>query len=153
MPVSIDFNSIKSSLASAYRTVAATTSEWLGRAIVVIQPGTEKALPYLQDKRIAVASVVAVNLILYRVAIVFVDFVSYHFSSKYIRKCYVDTINTSLFIAALAVGVIAFSQYAKLPLSPLVIAGISLTSSCLLLIKQDYYTCNKSNCNHIEVRP
>jgi hypothetical protein len=148
MTVSIDFNSIKNSLTSTYRTVAAKTSEWLGRAIEVIQSGTEKALPYLQNKRIAVASLVAVNLILFRLGTVFHAFFN-RYAPAYIRKNYWHSITLSWYIGTIAFGVAAFSHYAKLPLSPMVITGITVASISLELVAQDFLKSPKSRRNVI----
>jgi hypothetical protein len=78
MTFNVDMNSIKNSVIAAYHTASAKVSDWAGRSITIIKTHTDKALPYLQDQRIAVASLVAVNLILIQIGDLF---------SHLVKKC------------------------------------------------------------------
>lgn len=116
MSLNISLSGIKNSLIAAYQTAAAKASEWMGRIVVVVKSKTETALPYLQDKRIATVSLVAVNLILFEIGKFFV----------LLRHTRVKGGGDLAVIAAVVtVGVTGFVKYTKIPFSPLVIASIS----------------------------
>jgi hypothetical protein len=127
MSLNIDLNAIKNGLEAAYYQVAAVAKKWIGRLVVVIKSGTENALPYLQDKRIAVISLIVTTLLLCEISNV---------SSRILQRCVpykkglqediLDGVDILVGIAILSIGVAKFAKYTKLPLSPLAIFGVSV---------------------------
>lgn len=135
MTLSIDVNEIKNRAISAYHTAAARISEWTGRMITILKSGAEKSLPYLQDKRIAAISLIAVTMLLILAA----EGVSYVVTRPLPKKTEVqvafrDLLGESAGLATIAGGVYAFSKYAKLPFTPLAIAGISATTFLVVVL-------------------
>lgn len=136
MTSNIDLNGIKTSLAGAYQRVAAKSSEWFGRLVTVLQSGTEKAIPYLQEPKFAVISLIAVTLLLCSLSNVF--------SRLWNKCCPADDLREEkitwrtpvnnvgdVIIGAgtIVAGIIAFTRYTKLPLSLSIIAGISVQTT------------------------
>lgn len=127
MTLNVDFNGIKTVLASAYQASATQANKWIGYSVAIIKSGIETALPYLQDKRIAAVSLIAVNFFLCECANI-----SHYFLHKYfpndtsLKRSIRDGFDVVGGIAIVAVGVTAFARYTKIPFSPLAILGISL---------------------------
>jgi hypothetical protein len=140
MTLSIDFNEIKNGAIAAYHTAAARISEWTGRMITILKSGVEKARPYLtpqtlQDKRIAAISLIAVTMLLILAA----EAVNYVVTrplpqNTEVQVAFRDLLGESAGLATIAGGVYAFSKYAKLPFTPLAIAGISATTFLVVVL-------------------
>lgn len=129
MSVNIDINGIKNNIVAAYNVAYAKASEWLGRAIVVIKSGTEAALPYLQDKRIAAVSLIVTTLFLSEIADVVYRLLDNHFpNDTALKRRFRDLAGATIGIAIVGSGVTAFAKYTKIPFSPLAIFGISFTT-------------------------
>lgn len=124
--MNIDFNNIKNLIVSGTLTVGNNIVLWGGRGIEIIKSGTIAALPYLKDKRIAVASLIAVNLILLALGELFSGIILYPFPNKTEgQKSIRAIISLVIGLTTSISGVVVFSKNANLPLSPMVITGIS----------------------------
>lgn len=133
MLMNIDFNEIKNSIISAYQTASVKVVEWSGRAVAVLKSGTEVALPYLQDKRIAVASLIGVTLILIEIGIIFGRMLTYCVPKETNRQIYFcDAVETIVGLGILGTGVAGFSKYANLPLGW---PAIAVTTGATLLVR------------------
>lgn len=127
MGYDIDLNSIKNGFYTAYHTASAKTSEWTGRAMAIIKSNTETALPYLQDKRIAAASLVAVNLILIQLGDFSGRFVNNRLPQRTEgQRAFGQTVELIIGLGTVIGGVYAFSKHTNLPFTPLAITGISV---------------------------
>lgn len=128
----IDLNVVKNSLITTCHTIVAKASEWKGRGIAVIQSGSQKALPYLQDKRIAVVSLVAMSLILIGIADLFSRVSNWLLNHKESVDALVET-------GIVIGGCIAFSKWAKMPIHPVAVGGIALATlwGVAKLLKED----------------
>ena len=62
--LNIHLTNVKEGLISTYHAVAGKSSEWLGRGVALIKSGIQEVLPHLQDQRVAIVSLVAMNLLL-----------------------------------------------------------------------------------------
>jgi hypothetical protein len=125
--MALELNGIKNGLVSGYHTAANQVGKWAGRAISFLKSGGQKALPYLQDKRIAVVSLIAVNLLLVECASLCRRLLlKYVPGNSDLKDQYRFTAIAALMPAVIGGGVAAFAKYTKLPLSPLVIAGITI---------------------------
>ena len=116
MSGNIDLSRIKNDVVYAYRVVAATVNQWMGRAVSIIKSGLEKATPYMQDKRIAAISLIALTLLLSE----FVNLLSYflhkHFPNDKDWQCGIrDVIDIAGGIAIIAAGVNTFAKHTKIP--------------------------------------
>lgn len=141
--MNIDFNGAKNFIISAYQTASAKVVEWSGRGVAVLKSGTEIALPYLQDKRIAVVSLIAVNLILVEVGNLFGRLLTCWVPNETNgQKRFREIVHPIIGIAIQAAGVTAFSKYAKLPLGWLAIAittvaTVLLRAQCSQIVKEE----------------
>jgi hypothetical protein len=127
MLMSIDFNEIKNSMVAYYQTASVKITEWTGRLVAVLKSGADTALPYLQDKRIAVLSLIAVNLIMIEVGNLFSKlFVSFLPGQTDGQKAFRKVCCITVGLGVVAAGVTAFAKYAKLPLNGFYITGISV---------------------------
>lgn len=127
MSSTINLNGVKDRIGVIYHQAKIIASEWKGRIVSILKSGTEKALPYLQDKRIAVVSLIVLNLFLCEIA---------NLSNCFLKKCLpnqtsfqksmVDAIDTLTGVVIIFSGVAAFTKYAKLPLAPLTVLAISV---------------------------
>jgi hypothetical protein len=59
-----DIDAIKNTIISAYHSSSDIAGKWMGHGISVLKSGKEVLLPYLQDRRIALVSLISVSLIL-----------------------------------------------------------------------------------------
>lgn len=126
MLLNIDLNGVKNSFIAAYNTATTKASEWMGHGIVIIKSKTETALPYLQDKRIAAVSLIAVTLLVAEFVNLLAYFWNKHFPNDTALKRGVrDFVDVTAGVAMIAGGVAAFAKYTKVPFSPLAILGIS----------------------------
>ncbi len=125
----IDLNNVKSSLIEAYHTAAAKSSEWTGRSIVIVKSGTEKALPYLQDQRIAAVSLIAVNILCLYIGDLFSRLVTRILpNDTNAKEAFAQAVGVVVGVGTWGAGVAAFSKYTKLPFTPLAVAGISIAT-------------------------
>ena len=126
MVLNVSFNEFKNEMGVAYQTAVAKVSEWGGRGVVILKSGTEAALPYLQDVRVAVVSLIALNLLLYQVIGGMNDLLSkYCPDHTDLQRGLSDLVAIGGGVGILAGGVIGFSIYTRLPLSSMAIFGIS----------------------------
>lgn len=116
----------------AYRKVA----ELSGRGIAILKSGSDTILPYFQDRRIAIVSLIAINLILIEIAHLF----TFHLGSylpneskkqKNIKRAF----EISLGLSMVALGVVAFVKFTNLSVSWLSVAGITIAT---LLIRAQF---------------
>lgn len=121
MELKIDLNQIKNDFTNAFGKLKSTVGEWTGRLVTVLKAGSEKATVHLQDKRIAVVSLVALNLILLEIGIKLSNYVPELFEDDWKN----EAVAISCGLSPMIIGTAAFTKYAKLPLHPLVVAGIS----------------------------
>jgi hypothetical protein len=129
MTLSIDFNGIKNSILATYHTFSEKTSQWLGRLVGVIKSSSTTALPYLQDKRIAAASLIAVNIILIQLGKFFGFLVEKCFPDRTERqRALRDMVIIPLELGVLIGGVMAFTKYTQLPFNWLVVTAISVVT-------------------------
>lgn len=129
MLMSIDFNGIKNTVISAYQTVSQKAVEWAGRGIAVLKSGTQAALPHLQDKRIAIVSLIAVNLILVEVGNLFNQILIRVLPNETEnQKAFKQMANLTVGLGTVISGVALFSKYANLPLGWLAVTGISVAT-------------------------
>ena len=130
--MNIDLNGIKSAVISAYRTASAKVGEWSGRGVAVLKSGAEIALPYLQDKRIAVVSLIALNLILVEVGDLFSRLFTCCLRDQTEgQKAFGRIFKLSVGLGIVGSGVAAFSKYANIPLGWLAITVISAATILL----------------------
>lgn len=123
MTIQLTMTSVKDSAINAYRLIASRTNEWMGRAIVILKSGRDSVVPYLQDSRIAVVSLVFFTLFAFQLG----DKVYDLCESRLPRKQPIWEAISSLTGISVIVGSIAgFSRVAQLPLSRLAIAGTAI---------------------------
>lgn len=122
MTLNVNLNGVQNTLVTSYHTLSAQLGEWLGRAVSIIKLGSEKAQPHVQDKRIAVVSLIAVNLLLIEVGLFFSKIAGYFLPDNAFR----DSVGVVVGLGTVIGGVAAYKIYLKLPLSTLAVIGISL---------------------------
>lgn len=123
---SIDFSGIKDAVISAYQVASAKVAEWSGHLVVVIKSKTEFVVPYLQDKRIAVVSLIGANLILIELGNLFSLLFTCCLPAKTDRQEFFrDLVSATTGLSIYIPGIMAFAHFGKLPLNNLSIAGIS----------------------------
>jgi hypothetical protein len=132
MPLNIDFNHVKNSLISFCQIVSEKSCEWMGRGITLLKSGADASLPYLQDKRLAVISLIGMTIILIQAGELLGRLAAKCTPRSLIDEKNVDTIREIVGIGTVAGGVIAFSKYAALPLDRLTVAIISVTTFLFL---------------------
>lgn len=126
MSFNIDVNRIKNSLAVAWQVGTAKTSEWMGHMVTLLKSGAEIAMPYLQDKRIAIVSLIAVNLLLVETVNLFDCFWQRHCpNDTSSKRLFRDVVDITFGFSVITAGVIAFAKCTKLPLTALAITCIS----------------------------
>lgn len=142
MLMNIDFNGIKNAIISAYQTASVKVVEWSGRGVAVLKSGSDMALPYLQDKRIAVASLIGVTLILIEVGDLFGRLLTCCVPNETNgQKGFREIVHFIVGAGILGAGVAAFSKHAKLPLGWLAItittvATVILRAACTPIKKE-----------------
>jgi hypothetical protein len=136
MTFNIDLNGVKNGLITNYHLAADKTREWWGHGTAIIKSGTEKALPYLQDKRIAAISLITVNLILIKLGDMFGELVKFCLPQRSEgQKAFGSVVGIIVNLTTLVGGVAAFAKHGNLPFSQRDIVVISvLTVGAHLLI-------------------
>lgn len=128
MLTSINFTE-QTDITTSFGTVRSKVAEWSGRGIAWISATVEQAMPHLQDKRIAVVSLVALNLILIEISELFTRLcTSYMPKETETHMAFQNVFRNGVGLTVQVLGVVAFSRFARLPLSPLAIAGISVVT-------------------------
>lgn len=128
--MSIDFQEIKNGVIAVYSYTAEQVGYWGGKAISVIKSGTEMGLPYLQDKRIAVISLLAVSLLLIEFGHWFNLGLS-RFILKNDDQAKRDRVTFWTGLAIWAAGVAGFAKVTNLPLPWYATGGIAVGSALI----------------------
>lgn len=99
---------------------------WKGYCVENVKTSNEKVISYLQDKRIAVISLIAINLLLFEAAGYFSNLVSKYANSRQDNSGMMPQVGT--FFGTLAIGVFMVAKFSPLPLNGLAITAISIAT-------------------------
>lgn len=129
----IDLNVIIDAAVAGYRHASTKATEWYGRGVTVLKSGMEFAMPYLQDKRIAVVSLVAVNLILIEIGSLVGLALDRLLPIESERQQSVSSaVKFFAGLSILGAGVYMFAKHTKLPLD---LRAIALITTLTVLVR------------------
>ena len=128
MTLNVSLKSIRNDFTLTYNKFASEMSQWAGYTVSIIKSGLESAKPYVQDKRVAVVSLIGVNLLLVGCANLCSSLINRLPQNTVFGECCVDFLDFAMGISIIVGGVAAFSKYAQLPLSIPMITAISLAT-------------------------
>ncbi len=126
--MSLNIENLSVQFKETYHLISNKVSEWAGRAISVLKSGRESALPYFQDKYVAVASLVVANLILIEITAPLLRYLERKLNGSDEEKMIKLSLQTALIIGVLGGGVIGFTKFAQLPLTKGATLGISFAT-------------------------
>ncbi len=127
--MALNITEIKNGLDAAYQIAYHKASNWMGRGVVMWKSGLERGLPYLQDKRIAVISLIAINLIVIQMTIFFEPLLRRVMPQQTDRqKKIYEVVSIISGIGILIASNVGFVNYTKIPLRGEVITGITVAT-------------------------
>lgn len=122
MELKIESNQLGTKGSNAFGQFKSLVGDWMGRLVTVLKAGNEKATVHLQDKRIAVVSLICMNLILFEIGVRISNYLDQFCDSQGIKR---DILMISSRIGPIVIGVTAFSKYTKIPFRLPALVGIS----------------------------
>lgn len=127
--MSLNIENLSVQFKETYQLFSNKVGEWAGHAITVLKSGREAAIPYFQDKYLAVVSLAVMNLFLIEIASPVSGFIDRKIAAdsegKKLLKLGLQATAITLIIGG---GVVGFAQATQLPLSKSIITAISLAT-------------------------
>lgn len=126
--MSLSIENLSVQFKETYHLISNKVSEWTGRTISVLKSGRETALPYFQDKYVAVASLVVANLILIEIAAPLTRYIERKLNESDEEKVLKLGLQAIVITGVIGGGVIGFTKFAQLSFSKWAILGISFAT-------------------------
>lgn len=126
--MSLSIENLSVQFKETYHLISNKVSEWTGRAIIVLKSGREAALPYFQDQRVAVVSLVIANLLLLEIAAPFTRYLERKLNGSDEEKVLKLGLQAIVITGIIGGGIIGFTKFAQLPFSKWTIVGISFAT-------------------------